>query len=72
MEDLDIDPKAEALIKIICNYLSGALQSSLDEVEEKESSFQEVDTMEIIHKHISNRLTYMESEGWIKDWTTAI
>jgi hypothetical protein len=63
----EIDPAGEELIKIICSYLSGALEEALEEVEEKELFSNDVDSMEIAQKHLRKRLSYIQEEGWLED-----
>ena len=59
--------EGEELIKIICGYLSEALEEALEEVEEKEMIGEEFDSMEVAQKHLRKRLSYIEDEGWLRD-----
>lgn len=66
MEDLTTE--GEEFIKIVCNYLSTALEEALEEIDEKESLGLDNDYMETAKKHIAKKLGYLQIEGWISDY----
>jgi hypothetical protein len=65
MEDLDIDPEGEQLIRIICGYIADALEEALEEAEEIEYFYGEPDPVELVGKHVGKKLDYLKAEGWM-------
>ena len=61
------NPEGRELVNIICNYLSGALEEAVKEVEMKEELEEEVDPIEVAQKHITKSLSYMQDEGWLEE-----
>ena len=61
--NIEIDPEGEELIKIVCGYLADALENVLEETEYLE----EEEAMEVVSKHISKKLDYLKTEGWIDE-----
>ena len=70
-DELDLDPEAEEFIRVLCSFLSDALESALEEAEETEYSYEEPDPLSLVQKHIAKKLDYMEAEGWIDRVETA-
>ena len=64
MEDLDIDPEGEQLIRIICGYIADALEEALEEAKEIEYFYGEPDPVELVSKHVGKKLDYLKAEGW--------
>lgn len=66
MEDIDdIDEEGEAIIRVICSYLSSALEGALEELDEKEDTGSDTDWIEIARRHVSKKMDYLQNEGWI-------
>lgn len=69
MEDIedidDIDEEGEALIKVICGYLSSALEGALEELDEKENIGVDTNWVETARRHLSKKMDYLQNEGWI-------
>ena len=63
MEPEEITPEREELIKIICSYMSEALEAALEETQDLEDDEQ----MNVISRHISKTLNYLTDEGWIEE-----
>jgi hypothetical protein len=61
------NPEGKELVGIICNYLSGALEEAVKEVEMKEDLDEEVDPLDVAQKHITKSLSYMQDEGWLEE-----
>lgn len=62
-EELEISPEGEELIRIICGFLSEALEDAIEESDSNEDT----NPLEIAQRHISKRMNYMEDEGWFSE-----